>query len=76
MLSDYVELHETLGYSDIKKDKVDCVEGKRTWLSSTTYSQPMSKGRITFEDNPNKVNYPKPNPVGYTLMTFACDSVR
>ena len=29
--------------SYIDKNKVDCIEGKRTWLSSTSYSQSMEK---------------------------------
>ena len=62
-------------YSLIRKYKVDCIEGKRTWLSDTFYNQPMGKGKITGEISPKKINYPKPNSIGYVVMKFACDYV-
>ena len=62
--------------SYIDKNKVDCIEGKRTWLSSTSYSQSMGKGRILVEDNPNRITYPKPITTVYILMKFACKNAR
>ena len=62
--------------SYIDKSKVECIEGKRTLLSSTSYSQSMGKGRIIFEENPNRITYPKPESVGYEHMKFACDNAR
>ena len=60
-------------YSFIRKFKVDCVKEKRTWLSDTFYNQPMGKGKITDEQFPNKISYPKPNSIGYVVMKFACN---
>ena len=60
-------------YSFIRKFKVDCTKGKRTWLSDTFYNHPMGKGKITREINPKKVSYPKPNSIGFTVMKFSCD---
>ena len=60
-------------YSFIRKFKVDCTKGKRTWLSDTFYNQPMGRGKITREINPKKVSYPKPNSIGFTVMKFSCD---
>jgi hypothetical protein len=62
--------------SFIDKSKVDCIEGKRTWFSSTSYSQSMGKGRIIIEDNTNRITYPKPNTMAYILMKFACKNAR
>lgn len=68
--------------SSIGKWKVSCVDKKITWLSLTSYSQPMGKGRITnkiyhssnlVELTPNKILYPKPNSAYYNLMKFVCD---
>lgn len=60
-------------YSFIRKFKVDCTMGKRTWLSDTFYNQPMGRGQITREINPKKVSYPKPNSIGFIVMKFSCD---
>tara|TARA_A100001011_G_scaffold177111_1_gene185801 strand:+ start:103 stop:474 length:372 start_codon:yes stop_codon:yes gene_type:complete len=60
-------------HSLISRWKVDCGEEKQTILSHTYYSQAMGKGRITFDDTFNKINYPKPNTVGHTTMKFVCD---
>ena len=59
-------------YSFIRKFKVDCAKGKRTWLSDTFYNQPMGRGKITGEINLKKISYPKPNSIGYIVMKFAC----
>ena len=45
-------------YSVIAKQKVDCIEGKRTWLSFTIYSQLMGRGRILGERTTKKITYP------------------
>ena len=60
-------------YSFIRKFKVDCTKGKRTWLGDTFYNQPMGRGQITREINPKKVSYPKPNSIGFIVMKFSCD---
>ena len=57
----------------ISKYKVNCVEEKQTWLNITFYSQSMGRGRIIGEDSPNKIEYPKPNKGGNTLMKFVCN---
>ena len=36
-----------------------------TWLSATSYSQSMGRGRILFEHTSNEIEYRKPNTVGY-----------
>ena len=59
--------------SQINKYKVNCVEGKRTWLNSTVYSQSMGRGKIVAESNHNKIKYPKPNTAVHEVMKFACD---
>ena len=59
--------------SSIGKFKVDCGEEKRTWLNETYYSQSMGKGRIVFEDSANKIQYPKPQSIGYALMKSICN---
>ena len=59
--------------SSINKYKVNCVEEKQTWLNVTAYSQSMGRGRIIVEETPNKILYPKPKEVGYTVMKFVCD---
>ena len=46
--------------SAISKYKVDCGVENVTCLTDTYYSQSMGKGEIVFEDNPNKIGYPKP----------------
>ena len=65
----------SLGYANsaISKFKVKCVEEKQTWLNGTYYSQSMGKGRIVFEDSANKILYPKPQSVGYTVMKSVCN---
>ena len=60
-------------YSFIRKFKVDCTKGKRTWLSDTFYNQSMGRGQITREINLKKVSYPKPNSIGFIVMKFSCD---
>ena len=75
-LIDYIEPTEFGDYSIITKYKVNCVEEKQFRLSSTYYSQPMGKGRITDEFTPNKLFYPKPNTVAYEVMKFVCDNAR
>ena len=62
--------------SAIIKYKVDCGEEKQTWLNENYYSQSMGRGRIVAESSPNKIDYPKPREVGYTVMKFACDNAR
>ena len=39
MLTDLIEPFQSGTNSYIDKNKVDCIEEKRTWLSSTSYSQ-------------------------------------
>ncbi|OUV03037.1 MAG: hypothetical protein CBC42_04460 [Betaproteobacteria bacterium TMED82] len=73
-LEDYLEPRNG-DYSFIRKFKVDCTEGKRTWLSDTFFNRPMGKGKITGEINPNKISYPKPSSIGYVVMKFACDYI-
>ena len=70
VLSDYIEPTEYGDYSVIVENKVDCVEEKLFRLSSTFYSQPMGKGRITDEFTPNKLLYPKPKSVLYVLVNL------
>ena len=72
---DYLEPQDGTN-SYIAKFKVNCVEEKRTWLSFTTYSQPMGKGRINTDITPNEIQYPKPNSVGYDLMRFVCNNAK
>ena len=62
--------------SSIGKFKVDCGEEKQIWLNSTYYSQSMGRGKIITETTPNKILYPKPNTVTYTVMKFACNNAR
>lgn len=71
-LENYLE-PKNQDYSFIRKFKVNCSEGKRTWLSDTFYNQAMGKGKITAEINPNEISYPKPNSIGYLVMKFVCD---
>lgn len=71
-LENYLE-PKNKDYSFIRKFKVNCSEGKRTWLSDTFYNQAMDKGKITAEINPNEISYPKPNSIGYLVMKFVCD---
>jgi hypothetical protein len=73
MLSDYLEPFSSGANSSIHKYKVDCVEEKQTWLNSTYYSQSMGKGRILFEDSPNKIKYPRPKSLEHTAMKFVCN---
>jgi hypothetical protein len=82
VLIDNVEVFTDGTYSSIGKWKVDCLIEKVTWLSLTSYSQPMGKGKIItsiyhssnlVELTPNKVIYPKINSRYYNLMKFVCD---
>ena len=68
-------------FSSIGKWRVNCAVGKITWLSLTSYIQPMGKGEITTlsyhssnlaELTPNKILYPKSNSTYYNLMKFVC----
>ena len=45
-----------------------CKEG---WL--LYYYQPIGKERTATEVNPNRIQYPKPNTVGYYVMKSAFD---
>ena len=78
-LVDYLEPIGNVN-STIYKWKVDCGEEKLTWLSETTYSQSMGKGRIvgdvSGEIKFKKIHYPKPESVGYEVMKFACDNAK
>ena len=62
--------------SIINKYKVDCVVEKQTWMNDTYYSQSMGRGRIIVENSNNKIDYPKPKSVGYSVMKFGCDNAR
>ena len=73
-LEDYLE-PKNGDYSFIRKFKVDCGEGKRTWLSDTFYNQPMGKGKVTGKINPKETSYPKPNSTGYVVIKFDCDYI-
>ena len=75
-LGDWLEPNSVGTYSHINKFKVDCGEEKQTWLSATFYSQNMGKGRITSDSAINKIEYPKPNSIGYDVMKFACDRAK
>ena len=76
MLVDRLE-PTTIGVnSSISKFKVDCVIEKLTRINSTFYSQSMGRGKIITETTPNKILYPKPNTVTYTVMKFACNNAR
>ena len=76
MLVDYLEPIHSVANSIISKWKVDCVEEKETFMNSTWYSQSMGKGKIIYEDTPNKIEYPNPNTVDYIVMKFACNNAR
>ena len=71
-LADYLEPIRD-GNSSLNKYKVNCGEEKKTLLRSTWYSQSMGKGRIVFEDSANKIQYPKPQSIGYALMKSICN---
>tara|TARA_A100001015_G_scaffold189164_1_gene210688 strand:+ start:484 stop:876 length:393 start_codon:yes stop_codon:yes gene_type:complete len=72
-LGELLEPRSSGTISFINRYKVDCIEGKRTWLSASGYRLPRGKGTQTVEVNPNQTQYPKPNAVGYSVMKFACD---
>jgi|TARA_B100001093_G_scaffold153859_1_gene146596 hypothetical protein len=75
-LDDYLEPLDEGINSNISKYRVNCVEETRTWLSETSYSLSMGKGRIIFEDPPNKIPrsiYPKPNTVAHIVMKLVCN---
>ena len=72
-LDDYLEPPDVRFNSIISKFKVNCVEEKRTLMNETYYSQSMGKGRIVFEDSANKIQYPKPQSIGYALMKSICN---
>ena len=59
--------------SAISKYEVDCNEEKQTWLSLTTYSQPMGKGKINSKSTPNEVIYPKSNTIYFFLLKNVCN---
>jgi hypothetical protein len=73
MLSDYLEPLDGGINSVINKYNVNWVEEKRTCLNVTYYSQSMGKGRILFEDSPNKIKYPRPKSLEHTAMKFVCN---
>ena len=75
-LVDLIESTEYGGYSVIVKYKVNCVEEKQFRLNSTYYSQSMGEGRITDEFTPNKLLYPKPITIGYSVVKFVCKNAR
>ena len=60
-------------FSAISKYEVDCNEEKQTWLSLTTYSQPMGKGKINSKSKPNEVIYPKSNTIYFFLLKNVCN---
>ena len=62
--------------SAISKYKVDCGVEKVTCSTDTYYSQLNGKGEIVFEDNPNKIDYPKPRQIGHISMEFACKNAK
>ena len=74
-LDDFVEPNHGAN-SSISKYKVDCGEGKRTWLNVTFYSQSMGKGKMIQDESLDDVDYPKPKSVGNTLMKFVCNNAR
>jgi hypothetical protein len=70
-------------YSSIGKWKVDCLNEKVVWLSLSSYSNSMGKGKVTSTNypsynlvglTPNKTLYPTLNSPYYNLMKFACDN--
>ncbi len=73
-LEDYLQPKKG-NYSLIRKVKIDCTEGKQTWLSDTFYNQPMGKGKVTGKINPKETSYPKPNSTGYVVIKFDCDYI-
>ena len=75
-LFDLIEPLSNGSNSSIIKFKVDCLEGKRIWLSSTFYSQQMGKGKIHMEGTSEKFDYPKPNNHHHDVMKFACNNAR
>ena len=72
-------------YSSIGKWKVDCLNEKVVWLSLSSYSNSMGKGKVTSANyhssnlvglTPNKTLYPTLNSPYYNLMKFACDRAK
>ena len=72
-------------YSSIGKWKVDCLNEKVVWLSLSSYSNSMGKGKVTsanyYSSNlagltPNKTLYPTLNSPYYNIMKFACDNAK
>ena len=62
--------------SSIAKYKVNCAEEKQFRLNSTYYSRSIGEGRITDEFTPNKLLYPKPITIGYSVVKFVCKNAR
>ena len=67
LLGDWLEPDSDGVNSAISKYKVDCVEEKQTLMNLTFYSQSMGKGKIISEGNPNIIEHPKPESVGYLV---------
>ena len=72
-------------YSSIGKWKVDCRNEKVVWLSLSSHSESMGKGKVTSANyhfsnlvglTPNKTLYPILNSPYYNLMKFACDNAK
>ena len=72
-------------YSSIGKWKVDCRNEKVVWLSLSSHSESMGKGKVTTANyhssnliglTPNKTLYPILNSPYYNLMKFACDNAK
>ncbi len=59
--------------SAISKYKVDCADENQTWLTLTTYSQPMGKGIINSKTSPNETIYPKPKTIYFFLINNLCN---
>ena len=59
--------------SAISKYKVDCEDQKQTWLTLTTYSQPMGKGIINSKTSPNETIYPKSKTIYLFLINNLCN---
>ena len=59
--------------SAISRYKVDCKEEKQTWLNLATYAEPMGKGKVNSESNPNEEIYPKSNTIYFFFIKKLCN---
>ena len=52
---------------------VDCKSENQKWLSFTTFSKSMGKGKINNQSNPNEIIYPQANTIYFFIIKNVCN---